>query len=327
MSESSQETTRKQLAELRTLLDQYFNLEEIETLAFDLNVNHEQLKGNTLSRKVLSLIEHLDNRHRLIDLISKCRELRPGVKFPDLTSSVADPLDKLPEIIQIPAEVQHDTNWAGYLLDYGSRYFGDRMIEYVCANCVETFDLQPLLDALAHSEKNVCKFATKALGEIGSRFAVDKVPIVRGLIEAINSTNQDLEIRRKAVWALGAVRPLDSETREDARRELRKLLINRTEDTSIRWKAAWALGELQAKQEASILAHFAGNPDTDISIRRAAIRSLGVLKATKHRAVIANLADHNGSKLERTAAWSLAEIDSSKKALRQKTTAPPAESL
>ena len=69
------------LSQLRQALITNFNKSELRQLAFDLDVEYEELAGSTRSDKALSLIDYLRRHGRLPDLITKCRQLRPRVTW------------------------------------------------------------------------------------------------------------------------------------------------------------------------------------------------------------------------------------------------------
>ena len=71
--------TRREMYEV---LINYFSLGELRTLAFDLNIEFEDLSGETKSTKALSLIEFADRRGRLDDLVRYVMRLRPNVEWP-----------------------------------------------------------------------------------------------------------------------------------------------------------------------------------------------------------------------------------------------------
>lgn len=307
LSDSTLDMSQIDQKRLRQLLVQYFELKDIRTMAFDLKFDYESLKGDTKDEKIVSLIQSFYRRGQSNELIEYCQSERPNADFQQVFISNERFGSKS---TAVPENVRQDTDWVGFLLDYSLIHRKkDKVIYNICANCIGAFDLEPLLDALDNSEREIRKFAAKTLGEIGGRFAVNEIPIVSGLIKAINLDEQDVETKRRAVWALGAMRPSEAKARMATRKTLRTLLYSNYEDTSVRWKAAWALGEMQANEEAGILAHFARRSDVDMNIRRAAMRSLGVLKAVKYREMVESFANANGTKFERTAAWSLAEIN------------------
>lgn len=300
---------------LLDMLTMHFNMSELNDLCLHLKIDPEELASTKKSDKSRELISYCHRHGTMMDLVDICQKKRPKVNWKTTisTTKITPQETTSPTIIA----AQQNTDWVGFLLDYSTEYYGrglshETVIEEICVDCVEAFDLQPLLTALTHSQKNVRKFAAKALGEIGGRFAINKAPIASALVYAMNVEDQDIETKRRIVWALGAIRPTSFEERNIiVRKNLRKLLVSSREDVSVRWRAAWALGELQAEGEASILAHLAKNPKIATNIRRASVRSLGVLKATKYESSIAQIANANGTKLERTAFWSLNEMRSS----------------
>lgn len=63
---------------LREVLEQRFNLSELNTLCFELNVEYEQVSGSTRSEKVVELIKYMDRRGRYQDLFKAVEIARPG---------------------------------------------------------------------------------------------------------------------------------------------------------------------------------------------------------------------------------------------------------
>lgn len=68
-------------AMMEFLID-HFNLGELRTLAFDLNINFEDLSGRAKRDKVVSLIEYAERRGRLDDLVGYVKRLRPYAEWP-----------------------------------------------------------------------------------------------------------------------------------------------------------------------------------------------------------------------------------------------------
>ena len=64
---------------LRQILTQSFNLDELRALCFDLNVDFENLPGEGKFAKAQSLIEHFHNRRRLNVLLTAVRQERGAV--------------------------------------------------------------------------------------------------------------------------------------------------------------------------------------------------------------------------------------------------------
>ena len=61
-----------------------FSDEELRTLCFDLGVDTDEVAGQTKSARVASLLELLDNRGRIPDLIARCATSRPDVALSEM---------------------------------------------------------------------------------------------------------------------------------------------------------------------------------------------------------------------------------------------------
>jgi hypothetical protein len=292
-------------------LQPIFTDDRIAPWASQLPEGHNaQQRAEALVHLLHNKYHTLTNQNALISLLHVLTDRHsPATNCYQDLRTLAQDLTKLlnKSVLDMPPQ---NTDWAGYLLDYSlSRRNKFEEVKHICMDCIESLDLQPLLIALNHPNKHIRKFAAKALGEIGSRFDISEILIVSALISTVKASEQEVETKRRAVWALGAIRPSHPEAREKTREMLRSLLI-RNSDTPIRWRSAWGLGELKANEEDSILAHFANNLDTHIDVRRAAVRSLGVLKASQYRKKIIEIVKNNhGNKLGQIAVWSLCEID------------------
>lgn len=79
----------KYLRDLRRSMVQYFEMDELETLAFDLAIDWGELSGNTKFTKSQSLIKYLAARGRLGDLLILLGEERPNVEWPDILRGAA----------------------------------------------------------------------------------------------------------------------------------------------------------------------------------------------------------------------------------------------
>jgi nucleoside phosphorylase len=64
---------------LRFMLTELFDLSELRTLAFDLNVDWENIAGRTKPEKALELIEYMRRRSQLADLLAAINRERPHV--------------------------------------------------------------------------------------------------------------------------------------------------------------------------------------------------------------------------------------------------------
>jgi hypothetical protein len=54
-----------------------FNIDELDDLAFRLDINHEEIKGTTVSTRARALIQHAKRIGRLPELVKTARQLRP----------------------------------------------------------------------------------------------------------------------------------------------------------------------------------------------------------------------------------------------------------
>lgn len=81
-----------QLAELRQVLSDYFDEEEIRTLCFDLNVDYDDLPATGKANKIRELIKYLERRNRIQDLESAVRRQRPNIPWDD----TGEPSTELP---------------------------------------------------------------------------------------------------------------------------------------------------------------------------------------------------------------------------------------
>lgn len=71
----------EQLTRLRELINAHFDLGELRVLCADLGVDIQNLEGDTRELKALALVEYLERRDRLPDLIELCRTSRPQVRW------------------------------------------------------------------------------------------------------------------------------------------------------------------------------------------------------------------------------------------------------
>ena len=76
------DTTTRNL--LLDLLIQCFDQNELNTLAFRVNVNPDRLPGNNLDERAMALITHLERRGRLLDLVNQAKKDRPLADWPDV---------------------------------------------------------------------------------------------------------------------------------------------------------------------------------------------------------------------------------------------------
>lgn len=54
---------------------------DLKEICFDLEVDYQDLSGDVLSLKLISLIQHMRQRERTSDLINSVKKNRPDIKF------------------------------------------------------------------------------------------------------------------------------------------------------------------------------------------------------------------------------------------------------
>jgi hypothetical protein len=69
-------------SELRHIITTYFNLGELHTLCFDLNVDYDSLPGAGKGDKARELVAYMERHGRSAELVSACRQLRPNAPWP-----------------------------------------------------------------------------------------------------------------------------------------------------------------------------------------------------------------------------------------------------
>jgi len=72
--------------ELKTVMDKHFTQEEIRDLCFDLDVDYDNLAGETKAGKIRELILYMARDGRLEDLIKRVRRMRPNAELPGVWS-------------------------------------------------------------------------------------------------------------------------------------------------------------------------------------------------------------------------------------------------
>jgi hypothetical protein len=80
------------LGQLRKLIARYFKEDELNTLCFDLGIDFDSLKGETIDGKSRELVAYCDRTLHLPELIEACREARPKVAW-DAFQSEEKPAD------------------------------------------------------------------------------------------------------------------------------------------------------------------------------------------------------------------------------------------
>ncbi len=71
------QTTKTQL-QLHQALIRYFSEAELQMLAFNLNIDYENLPGHTKAERARELIAYVDRQGRLNELVTQINVLRPN---------------------------------------------------------------------------------------------------------------------------------------------------------------------------------------------------------------------------------------------------------
>jgi len=76
--------TRERTVEIKRLLSELFTMEDMKSLAFDMNINHESIVGLSPDEWSRELVLYCEKRGLLNPLIQRCQELRPNAPWPVL---------------------------------------------------------------------------------------------------------------------------------------------------------------------------------------------------------------------------------------------------
>jgi hypothetical protein len=66
---------------LRRNLTQHFSNDELNSLCFDLDIDYDNIEGDNKEAKVRELITYCNRSGRLLELLARCRTLRPSVDW------------------------------------------------------------------------------------------------------------------------------------------------------------------------------------------------------------------------------------------------------
>lgn len=73
--------TVTKLTQLRDLIHEYFNVSELRTLCFNINIDYEDLIGETKEDKVRELLLYCTRHGSVTELVNACRQARPQVDW------------------------------------------------------------------------------------------------------------------------------------------------------------------------------------------------------------------------------------------------------
>ena len=71
--------SRLQIAELMT---ENFDVQEVNSMAWDMAIEEDELTGTTRGERVRALIGRCEKQHKMHELIYHCKRLRPHVAWP-----------------------------------------------------------------------------------------------------------------------------------------------------------------------------------------------------------------------------------------------------
>jgi len=105
-------------AQLRQLVVDAFDQDELRALCADLDVDYDSLPGESKVARVLAVIVHFARRQRLPAFIQHCAEQRPKVDWSAvLQAAQTDPNQFLPDAVDANADTATVDNGVGIVLD------------------------------------------------------------------------------------------------------------------------------------------------------------------------------------------------------------------
>ena len=99
---SGVDADRSSRAQLRRVLDEYFNETELRNLCFDMGIDYEGLSSGGKADKARELIAHCERHGRVDELERRCRELRPNAPWADRPQPSAITLPRRAELPHQP---------------------------------------------------------------------------------------------------------------------------------------------------------------------------------------------------------------------------------
>jgi uncharacterized protein YjbI with pentapeptide repeats len=170
----------KYLRDLRRGMSEYFELDELQTLAFDLAVDWGELSGSTKSNKSQALIKHLAARGRLGDLLTLLQEERPHIDWPEIPPpevQIEDEESLVPQTIREGAYRDYMQAMTELLRDGLQKAYYDIPDREVAR--VRTHAVLRELDSLRKGRVVRFLYESKLLGE-GENYTPEAVILLRG---------------------------------------------------------------------------------------------------------------------------------------------------
>lgn len=93
------------LVHVRTQLATHFNLDELQTLCFELGIQYDNLAGETLNAKTRELVKHAYRNNLLPKMIQRCQQMHAGVQW--VKQADSDDISQLPEAWDDPLQRIH----------------------------------------------------------------------------------------------------------------------------------------------------------------------------------------------------------------------------
>lgn len=87
MSVDSSTTPQSWAADLRDLVNRAFDSNEMHELAFDFNLDYDDIPGRNKSAKIVELLQLLARQQRIPEFIERCQALRPREEWASLLSA------------------------------------------------------------------------------------------------------------------------------------------------------------------------------------------------------------------------------------------------
>lgn len=123
---TSPDPDRQKLTQLRKLLIQHFSLEELRVLCFDLGLEYEDLSGDTRTTKMHGLIEYLQRRGELYQLLNEVIDHRPNVTWPSFEDGTTHASKEAATGSVLPASYIHEkTGLEMLLIPAGEFLYGE----------------------------------------------------------------------------------------------------------------------------------------------------------------------------------------------------------
>lgn len=89
-------------AQLRANLAENFSSEDLQLLCYDLQIDYDDLPGDSKATKIVSLLETLGRTNRIVQLIDRCAQLRQGISWAELrAAALSNPAAFIPDILDV----------------------------------------------------------------------------------------------------------------------------------------------------------------------------------------------------------------------------------